>query len=65
MADGRGGVHSVGTRQQIPSICVATGGRETREREGWSLSPRRGGYGPGVAEGGLGRDAFGLRGGKG
>lgn len=37
MADGRGGVYCVGTRQQIPSICVATGGQETRERERWSL----------------------------
>lgn len=33
--------------------------------KGGGVSTRRGGYGPGVAEGGLGRDALGPRGGKG
>lgn len=55
------------TRQQIPSICVVRDGRtrHTSSEGRWSLSTRRGGYGPGVAEGGLGRDAFGPKGGKG
>lgn len=55
------------TWQQIPSICVVEDvrGRDTRAAKGGGVSTRWGGYGPGVAEGGLGRDAFGPRGGKG
>lgn len=38
---------------------------DIRVAKGGGVSTRWGGYGPGVAEGGLGRDAFSPRGGKG
>ncbi|EFN74786.1 hypothetical protein EAG_10195 [Camponotus floridanus] len=41
------------------------GGRDIQAAKGGGVFTRWGGYGPGVAEGGLGRDVFGPRGGKG
>lgn len=67
MAGGRGGVHSVGKSTTDPVYLRrwGMGGRDIQAAKGGGVFTRWGGYGPGVAEGGLGRDVFGPRGGKG
>lgn len=66
MAGGRGGVHSVGKSTTDPVYLRrwGMGGRDIQAAKGGGVFTRWGGYGPGVAEGGLGRDVFGWGVGK-